>query len=223
MLSRPIAIIDCAINSPAKVCFDRLAKLLDVPLTYHTPPKTGMSSLIETSQKEEPFAYMIWGSASNVHENLPWQQELKTFMLEEIHKGIPVLGICFGHQLMAQAFGCEVGKIRGLAEFSGMREIVIQSDYKEFKRANRFSMFKLHSYEVKTINDEMIHLASSEEVEYEGLAHKTLPYCGFQGHPEASPQFAEKEFQGDLSDEEICIASNSGLELIRTFIKGLKT
>lgn len=55
-------------------------------------------------------AYVVSGSKHSVYEDLPWIQESKAFLLRLKQLGIPMFGICFGHQLMAEAFGGTVEK-----------------------------------------------------------------------------------------------------------------
>jgi GMP synthase-like glutamine amidotransferase len=54
---------------------------------------------------DEVDAYLITGSKSSVYEDKPWIHTLMEFvrLLDSRHK--KVVGICFGHQLVAQALG----------------------------------------------------------------------------------------------------------------------
>jgi GMP synthase-like glutamine amidotransferase len=55
-------------------------------------------------------AYIITGSEAGVYERLPWMAPLKAFILEAAARRTPQFGICFGHQIMAEAFGGRVVK-----------------------------------------------------------------------------------------------------------------
>lgn len=55
-------------------------------------------------------AYVISGSKHSVYEDLPWINESKRFLQTLKQLDIPMFGICFGHQLMAEAFGGKVEK-----------------------------------------------------------------------------------------------------------------
>ncbi len=54
--------------------------------------------------------WLITGSRHGVYENLPWMLDLQTFIREIDAAKIPLVGICFGHQIVAQALGGEVVK-----------------------------------------------------------------------------------------------------------------
>ena len=48
---------------------------------------------------------VITGSHSMVSEAEPWSEALKPWLKEVLANDIPMLGVCYGHQLMAAAFG----------------------------------------------------------------------------------------------------------------------
>ena len=54
-------------------------------------------------------AYVITGASAGVYDDLPWIAPMENFL--RAAKGrVPLVGICFGHQLMARAFGGRVEK-----------------------------------------------------------------------------------------------------------------
>jgi len=56
---------------------------------------------------EECDAYLITGSRESVYDELPWLDRLKLFVKELDAARHPLVGICFGHQLIAQELGGE--------------------------------------------------------------------------------------------------------------------
>ena len=53
-------------------------------------------------------AVMMTGSPKSVTELEPWMERAADFMLDAAAHGTPVLGVCFGHQLLAHAHGARV-------------------------------------------------------------------------------------------------------------------
>ncbi|WP_112321826.1 type 1 glutamine amidotransferase [Oceanibium sediminis] len=49
--------------------------------------------------------WLITGSRHGVYDDLPWLEPLKAFCKSAIAAGVPVVGVCFGHQLLAEALG----------------------------------------------------------------------------------------------------------------------
>lgn len=54
-------------------------------------------------------AYVVTGSSAGVYDDFPWIKDLMTF-LRNARGNSKLIGICFGHQAMAQAFGGSVIK-----------------------------------------------------------------------------------------------------------------
>jgi GMP synthase (glutamine-hydrolysing) len=66
---------------------------VDVRTATELPPASGFSGLIVT------------GSASSVTERAPWILRVEEYLAKAVEQRQPVLGICFGHQLLGQALG----------------------------------------------------------------------------------------------------------------------
>ncbi|MCC6521199.1 MAG: gamma-glutamyl-gamma-aminobutyrate hydrolase family protein [Polyangiaceae bacterium] len=55
-----------------------------------------------------PAALIITGSAAHVPAREPWILACEALLRPLVARGVPTLGLCFGHQLLAQALGGEV-------------------------------------------------------------------------------------------------------------------
>jgi len=59
----------------------------------------------ELPSHNETAALVITGSPESVVSRAPWIQEAERALAAAVRAGVPTLGICFGHQLLAQALG----------------------------------------------------------------------------------------------------------------------
>jgi GMP synthase (glutamine-hydrolysing) len=57
-----------------------------------------------------PSGVVVTGSSAFVSDRAAWSERTGRWLLEVIRAGTPVLGICYGHQLLAQALGGRVGR-----------------------------------------------------------------------------------------------------------------
>jgi GMP synthase (glutamine-hydrolysing) len=57
--------------------------------------------------------WLITGSRHGVYEDLPFIPPLEALIRQAVAEGVPVVGICFGHQIVAQAMGGRVEKFHG--------------------------------------------------------------------------------------------------------------
>lgn len=57
--------------------------------------------------------WLITGSRHGVYDDLPWIAPLEALIRQAVAEGVPVVGICFGHQIVAQALGGRVEKFPG--------------------------------------------------------------------------------------------------------------
>jgi GMP synthase-like glutamine amidotransferase len=61
----------------------------------------------------EAEGWLITGSRHGAYEHHPWIPPLETFIREAYDAKVPLVGICFGHQIIAQAMGGRVEKYPG--------------------------------------------------------------------------------------------------------------
>lgn len=64
----------------------------------------------ETAGSPEQWdGIVVTGSPAMVSDRDPWSEEAAHWLASAVSKQVPVLGVCYGHQLLAHALGGEVG------------------------------------------------------------------------------------------------------------------
>ena len=58
---------------------------------------------------EETAGIVITGAAAMVSHQEDWSEETAEWLKQAVDAGLPVLGVCYGHQLLAHALGGKVG------------------------------------------------------------------------------------------------------------------
>jgi GMP synthase (glutamine-hydrolysing) len=59
---------------------------------------------------KDAAAWVVTGSSSSVTERAPWMLRTEDYVRSGVAAGVPILGLCFGHQIVAQALGGSVAK-----------------------------------------------------------------------------------------------------------------
>jgi GMP synthase-like glutamine amidotransferase len=62
---------------------------------------------------DDADGWLITGSKHGAYEDHTWIPPLEAFIREIVARGLPLIGVCFGHQIIAQALGGKVEKFDG--------------------------------------------------------------------------------------------------------------
>lgn len=99
--------------------------------------------------------------------------------------GLPVLGICYGHQLMAHLLGGEVTK--GTKGEYGKSTLEISGESKLFKDVpEQSTVWMSHFDSVSAISDDFELIAHSTASHFSSVKHKEKPFYSVQFHPEVT-------------------------------------
>ena len=153
-------------------------------------------------------AFLITGSPAGVYDGFPWIADLCAFI--SAAKDSKIVGVCFGHQAMAEALGGRVEKSEkgwgaGLHDYS-----VVRREPWMDGAGRDIAVPASHQDQVVIQPPNTQVVASSAFTPYAALAWTDRPAISFQFHPEFAPNFAKAliaERYDKVPDPDAAIAS----------------
>ncbi len=149
------------------------------------------------TEGERPRGYdydglVVTGSRSSVYWDEPWIDPLIEYVADAAEHGLPILGVCYGHQVLAEALGGHVAAMDGFE--IGYNTIERLTDDELFDGLDReFTAFTTHG-------DAVIELPPGSQViaqnEYGIHAFRRGHCFGVQFHPEYDMQTARTVTEG---------------------------
>lgn len=124
--------------------------------------------------------WLVTGSSHSAYENAAWIARLELFLRRAFSAAVPIVGICFGHQILAQALGGRVEKSK--------HGWCIGPTMYEFTDGSSVVMHAWHQDQVTTLPEEACRIARSAFCENAALVYG-LRALTYQAHPEFTTNF----------------------------------
>jgi GMP synthase (glutamine-hydrolysing) len=168
--------------------------VVDVPAGQPLPSVDGHAGIVVT------------GSHAMVTDRREWSERAAEWLRENARAGVPVLGICYGHQLLAHALGGEVGDNPRGREF-GTVEVTIEESARgdellgSFPRNVRVHVG--HTQSILRLPPGAVRLASNPW-DHNQAARFAPRAWGVQFHPEFDAEIVReyiRHFEGLLQEE----------------------
>jgi GMP synthase-like glutamine amidotransferase len=160
-------------------------------------------------------AILITGSPAGVYDPEPWIAPLEDFIRAAAAAATPQVGICFGHQIMAQAFGGQVEKSAKGWGVGRHRYTITQRAAWMGPNATAFAVAASHQDQVVALPPNARVLAHNDHCAFAALDYVHAPAMSLQGHPEMSAAFAADLIQarrGARIPEPIAAAALASLQ-----------
>ena len=138
---------------------------------------------------DEVHGYIITGSKMSVYDEIDWIKQLGEFVQELHKKKKKLIGICFGHQLVAHFLGGKTQKSdKGWG--IGIHESILSSSAEHYGvEGQNYNLVCSHQDQIVEPAPSSVILASSEFCPYSMLQIEDH-ILTFQGHPEFSKDFS---------------------------------
>ncbi len=140
-------------------------------------------------------AYLITGSKASPYENKAWIKALSDYVVMLHTHQKKLIGICFGHQLIAQALGGSVQKSdSGWGVGTALRDVLRHKPWMG-KGQKHFKIFVSHQDQVTQLPPNAEHIAGNHFCAYASfqIGNHILT---FQGHPEFQPDYLHQLIAG---------------------------
>lgn len=132
---------------------------------------------ISEIQKINPNAIILSGGPSSVYEKGAPTIDKKIFDL-----GLPILGICYGEQLICHLLGGKVGK--SFEREFGKAEVKVISKSKFFKNVKKKQVWMSHGDHISKIPTGFEVIANTPKAPFAAIANEKRKIYGVQFHPE---------------------------------------
>ena len=149
---------------------------------------------VDEIQRINPEGIILSGGPNSVYEEFSPTCDKEVFQL-----GIPILGICYGMQLMVKELGGKVSSAHEQSEY-GRAPIIINKVNSLFKQVkNNSIMWMSHGDSIERLPDNFEKIAHTSSTTHAAIANDKSQLFGVQFHPEV-------------------IHSEYGMELIKNFV-----
>ncbi|SDG24958.1 type 1 glutamine amidotransferase [Halorientalis regularis] len=179
-----IAILDASLgDTPAE---RNLTREIDAPTAVYKV-SDGIRPPLPMTRDCSYDGVVISGSQTAVYDDYAWVHEL-TLWLRALHRAdVPVLGICWGHQFIAQALG---GRVVDMGEYElGYRTVERRGGGELLADLpDSFTPFQTHSDRVAELPSGAVELAKND---YGIQAFRLASSYGVQFHPEYDRETAK--------------------------------
>ncbi|OYU53678.1 MAG: GMP synthase [Alphaproteobacteria bacterium PA1] len=204
---------------PIRGSFPSYPTMLEALLAPHIPGLTcQVVQVLDGHKLPDPCdveAALITGSPAGVYDDFAWIADLKNWIQRAGEQRVPQVGICFGHQLMAEAFG---GRAHKAPQGWGLGRHTYQVHAAEpwmGGSEKRLHLAVSHQDQVLEAPSTARVLAQSDFTPNAALVYDHAPALSFQGHPEFCPRFTDaliRSRRGTRFSEEMADAALASLE-----------
>jgi GMP synthase (glutamine-hydrolysing) len=175
-------VVNCSLKSKSEALVEALAKFSECDVIHFSDVSDGYRV------EGKIDAVVVSGSRARIVDRS--DRHLFGGVINLIKTcNLPILGICFGHQLLCWTLGAKVGSLAQpvFDRFEEVRVVGFDELFVEFRENQMLQLSENHyDYVLKEDLSEagFLLIADSVSCEVEAVKHKSKPFYGVQFHPE---------------------------------------
>jgi GMP synthase (glutamine-hydrolysing) len=202
-----ILVLENEVDLEERYLVDEMTRYLPRSEVYDYAREGGQPDLSEVD------GVVVGGSTAGVYEEDEnrWMREQKELIRELVERRVPVLGICFGHQIVNDALG-------GTVEYSGVRRAELVSanlgDDPLFDGVSDVVPV-LHSDFVTETGEGMEVVGTAEYYDSFATRHRDAPVWTVQYHPEFTPNV--KHLGNGWSENHLSFGDSTATRTLENF------
>ncbi len=164
------------------------------------PPVLRRVRHLHADEDLAPFSHLILsGSEASATEDRPWNVPLEAVARRAVDAGMPVLGICYGHQFLARILlGRKHVRRATVPEFGWIRPSLRPNPL--FEGIEDPLVMVSHFDEVHELTSDFRVLGGSPDCAVHAFQYRDLPVWGVQFHPEYGPAEADAIFRALVTE-----------------------
>ena len=157
--------------------------------------------------------YLVPGSLDSAYDDKPWILSLVQWIRQAYSRGARLMGICFGHQVIARALGGEVKKYEGGFGAGVRASSVVDEKMKNYFPEGQMRLLYSHHDQVTVLPPEAVLCSTSDFCRNESyrIGNQVVT---FQGHPEFTVAYSRHLLTNcsDDIDETVRLKALSSLD-----------
>lgn len=172
--------------------------------------------------------YVITGSNSSAYDNTLWVTLLKDWIRRAYTVGCNLVGVCFGHQVIAEALGGMVERSNRGWGIGIRTSHIVDDDFRRIAGADSFSLLYNHHDQVIRLPKDASVVSHSMFCPLESYRIGSQVLC-FQGHPEFTKAFVSHWVTHCAPNESVSVrqhaeasiedGENQGVEVTRWILR----
>lgn len=182
-----ILVVDNTIDRPWRFCAD-FRSYLQGQIVVRRAPEEDLPADLKS------FTHVILsGSRTCILDSSPWVRELMRFVRRVDEAKIPMLGVCYGHQIIARSFGGDSCVRVSPTPEIGWVKIRRTGDNPVLEGLpSKFHSFQSHFEEVCKAPPGFVVTAGTERCPIQAYYVEGKPIFGVQFHPERNAEEGQK-------------------------------